>query len=62
MKTKRIAPSSVRIVEAASSPKSWNSIKDALTVLPGPQFEEKQEIPDGIKQRKLLKVYLSIIV
>lgn len=50
-----IAPPSVRIVEAASSSSKWKSVQDALNVLPGPQFEETQVIPDGIKQRLFKK-------
>ena len=47
-----IAPLSVRIVEATAKPSSWQAIQESLSLLPGPQFEEKQDIPEGIKQRR----------
>lgn len=44
------APLSVRIVEATAKPATWRALEEPLSHLPGPQFEEHQEIPEGIKQ------------
>merc|ERR1712227_51805 len=45
-----MAPVSIRIVEATASTSSWQNIQEPLKMLPGAQFEEKQEIPEGIRQ------------
>jgi len=41
------APISVRLVELANN---WRQMVDVLNLLPGPNFEQEQQLPDGVLQ------------
>jgi len=43
----RYAPISVRLVELANN---WRQMVDVLNLLPGPNFEQEQQLPDGVLQ------------
>eukprot|EP00039_Didymoeca_costata_P027247 m.17967 g.17967 ORF g.17967 m.17967 type:complete len:609 (+) comp6153_c0_seq1:147-1973(+) len=46
------APLSVRLVQSLTKPGSMDrSLEETLRLLPGPSFEEKQELPPGFKPR-----------
>lgn len=48
------APLSVRLAQLLARP-GWRSIEEVLKMLPGPHFEERQQLPTGLqKKRKLL--------
>ena len=47
----RYAPVSVRLVELANS---WRQMVDVLNTLPGPSFEQDQQLPEGVLQGTLL--------
>jgi hypothetical protein len=43
------APLSVRLVQYAHKP-GWKSIEEVMKLLPGPAFEERQALPQGVVQ------------
>ncbi|XP_074643726.1 vacuolar protein sorting-associated protein 33A-like [Tubulanus polymorphus] len=45
------APVSVRLIQYLARP-GWRSITELLNLLPGPRFEEVQQIPVGLRKRK----------
>lgn len=45
------APLSVRIVQALAKPGADRATDDVLKLLPGPQFETRQELPQGLKPK-----------
>lgn len=52
------APLSVRLAQLLARP-GWRSIEEVLKMLPGPHFEERQQLPTGLqKKRKFGFVFL----
>uniref|UniRef100_A0A8C1DZX1 Vacuolar protein sorting-associated protein 33A n=1 Tax=Cyprinus carpio carpio TaxID=630221 RepID=A0A8C1DZX1_CYPCA len=47
------APLSVRLTQVLARP-GWRSIEEVLKILPGPHFEERQQVPTGL-HKKLLR-------
>lgn len=48
------APLSIRLTQVLARP-GWRSIEEVLKMLPGPHFEERQQLPSGLhKKRKVL--------
>lgn len=45
------APLSIRIIQQLTMPGGTAKVEEALRLLPGPAFEEKQEFKSGLKQR-----------
>lgn len=51
------APLSVRLAQLLARP-GWRSIEEVLKMLPGPHFEERQQLPTGLqKKRKFCFVF-----
>lgn len=51
------APLSVRLAQLLARP-GWRSIEEVLKMLPGPHFEERQQLPTGL-QKKRKSLYLA---
>lgn len=45
------APLSVRLTQLLARP-GWRSIEEVLKMLPGPHFEERQQLPGGLHKKR----------
>ncbi|KAG6932954.1 VPS33A, CORVET/HOPS core subunit [Chelydra serpentina] len=45
------APLSVRLAQLLARP-GWRSIEEVLKILPGPHFEERQQLPTGLQKKR----------
>uniref|UniRef100_A0A8C2IID7 VPS33A core subunit of CORVET and HOPS complexes n=1 Tax=Cyprinus carpio TaxID=7962 RepID=A0A8C2IID7_CYPCA len=45
------APLSVRLTQVLARP-GWRSIEEVLKILPGPHFEERQQVPTGLHKKR----------
>lgn len=45
------APLSVRLIQYLARP-GWRSITEVLNILPGPTFDEVQQIPVALRKRR----------
>lgn len=45
------APLSVRLTQVLARP-GWRSIEEVLKMLPGPHFEERQQLPPGLHKKR----------
>ncbi|NXX96059.1 VP33A protein, partial [Centropus bengalensis] len=45
------APLSVRLAQLLARP-GWRSIEEVLKMLPGPHFEERQQVPTGLQKKR----------
>lgn len=45
------APLSVRLAQLLARP-GWRSIEEVLKMLPGPHFEERQQLPTGLQKKR----------
>ncbi|XP_069475703.1 vacuolar protein sorting-associated protein 33A [Ambystoma mexicanum] len=45
------APLSVRLAQVLTRP-GWRSIEEVLKMLPGPHFEERQQLPTGLQKKR----------
>ncbi|XP_068937737.1 vacuolar protein sorting-associated protein 33A isoform X1 [Petaurus breviceps papuanus] len=45
------APLSVRLAQLLARP-GWRSIEEVLKMLPGPHFEERQQLPSGLQKKR----------
>ena len=45
------APLSVRLTQVLARP-GWRSIEEVLKMLPGPHFEERQQLPAGLHKKR----------
>lgn len=46
------APLSVRLTQLLARP-GWRSIEEVLKMLPGPHFEERQQLPSGLHKKRV---------
>ncbi|KAG8146035.1 hypothetical protein E2320_012455 [Naja naja] len=53
------APLSVRLAQLLARP-GWRSIEEVLKILPGPHFEERQQLPTGLQKKPKNKEDLCI--
>jgi len=52
------APLSVRLIQYLARP-GWRSITEVLNILPGPTFDEVQQIPVALRKRSKIKVVFN---
>ena len=45
------APLSIRLTQVLARP-GWRSIEEVLKMLPGPHFEERQQLPAGLHKKR----------
>ena len=45
------APLSIRLTQVLARP-GWRSIEEVLKILPGPHFEERQQLPAGLHKKR----------
>lgn len=56
------APLSIRLTQVLARP-GWRSIEEVLKMLPGPHFEERQQLPAGLhKKRKDKRALLFVLL
>lgn len=51
------APLSIRLTQVLARP-GWRSIEEVLKMLPGPHFEERQQLPAGLHKKRKDKLGL----
>lgn len=53
------APLSVRLAQLLARP-GWRSIEEVLKMLPGPHFEERQQLPTGLQKKRKFRFVFTL--
>lgn len=54
------APLSIRLTQVLARP-GWRSIEEVLKMLPGPHFEERQQLPAGLHKKRKDQYKLGLL-
>ena len=54
------APLSIRLTQVLARP-GWRSIEEVLKMLPGPHFEERQQLPAGLHKKRKHQYKLGLL-
>lgn len=55
------APLSIRLTQVLARP-GWRSIEEVLKMLPGPHFEERQQLPAGLHKKREDNVLFAMLL